>query len=278
MKKIDEKKIEGLKIIAKNIRTSVIEMLHLARSGHTAGSLSQVEILTFLYFHILRHKPDDPYWEDRDRFILSCGHTCPALYATMAYAGYFPKEELLTLRKFGSRLQGHPERKFLDFLETSSGPLGTGLSQAVGMAIVDKIYNNSQRNFYALLSDGEFNEGNTWEALMLAAKEKLNNLIVIIDRNYIQIGGSTEKVMPLFDLKSRIKSFNCFVEEIEGHNFAELEDVFLKAQNNKNSPTVIIAKTIPCKGVKSWENDYRWHGRVPDKEEMELALREINNT
>lgn len=278
MKKLDSERIEGLKIIAKNMRISIIEMLHLAGSGHTAGSLSQVEILTFLYFHALRHKPDDPSWENRDRFILSCGHTCPTLYATMAYAGYFPKEELLTLRKFGSRLQGHPERKFLDCLETSSGPLGTGLSQAVGMTIVDKVYNNSQRNFYVLLSDGEFNEGNTWEALMLAAKEKLNNLIIIIDRNYIQIGGSTEKVMPLFDLKSRIKSFNCFVEEIDGHNFTELEEVFLKAQNNKNSPTVIIAKTIPSKGVKSWENDHHWHGRVPNKEEKELAIREINNS
>jgi len=277
MEKLDYRKIEGLKIIAKNIRLSIIEMLEKAGSGHTAGSLDLVEILTILYFHTLRHKPQDPSWEERDRLVLSCGHTCPALYATLAYAGYFPKDELSTLRQFGSRLQDHPDRQFLDILETSSGPLGSGLSQAVGMAMVDKIYNDSQRKFYAILSDGEFDEGNTWEALMLAAKEKLSNLIVIVDRNYIQIGGNTENVMPLFDLKDKIKSFNCFVDEVDGHDFEELDDAFRRALNNKNSPTVIVAKTISAKGVKKWENDYRWHGKAPNKEEAQMAIKEINN-
>ncbi|HNU95477.1 MAG TPA: transketolase [Candidatus Paceibacterota bacterium] len=277
MEKLDYRKIEGLKIIAKNIRLSIIEMLEKAGSGHTAGSLDLVEILTILYFHTLRHKPQDPSWEERDRLVLSCGHTCPALYATLAYAGYFPKDELSTLRQFGSRLQGHPDRQFLDILETSSGPLGSGLSQAVGMAMVDKIYNDSQRKFYAILSDGEFDEGNTWEALMLAAKEKLSNLIIIVDRNYIQIGGNTENVMPLFDLKDKIKSFNCFVDEVDGHDFEELDDAFRRALNNKNSPTVIVAKTISAKGVKKWENDYRWHGKAPNKEEAKMAIKEINN-
>ena len=277
MEKLDYRKIEGLKIIAKNIRLSIIEMLEKAGPGHTAGSLDLVEILTILYFHTLRHKPQDPSWEERDRLVLSCGHTCPALYATLAYAGYFPKDELSTLRQFGSRLQGHPDRQFLDILETSSGPLGSGLSQAVGMAMVDKIYNDSQRKFYAILSDGEFDEGNTWEALMLAAKEKLSNLIIIVDRNYIQIGGNTENVMPLFDLKDKIKSFNCFVDEVDGHDFEELDDAFRRALNNKNSPTVIVAKTISAKGVKKWENDYRWHGKAPNKEEAKMAIKEINN-
>jgi transketolase len=277
MEKLDYRKIEGLKIIAKNIRLSIIEMLEKAGSGHTAGSLDLVEILTILYFHTLRHKPQDPSWEERDRLVLSCGHTCPALYATLAYAGYFPKDELSTLRQFGSRLQGHPDRQFLDILETSSGPLGSGLSQAVGMAMVDKIYNDSQRKFYAILSDGEFDEGNTWEALMLAAKEKLSNLIIIVDRNYIQIGGNTENVMPLFDLKDKIKSFNCFVDEVDGHDFEELDDAFRRALNNKNSPTVIVAKTISAKGVKKWENDYHWHGKAPNKEEAQMAIKEINN-
>jgi transketolase len=277
MEKLDYRKIEGLKIIAKNIRLSIIEMLEQAGSGHTAGSLDLVEILTILYFHTLRHKPQDPSWEERDRLVLSCGHTCPALYATLAYAGYFPKDELSTLRQFNSRLQGHPDRQFLDILETSSGPLGSGLSQAVGMAIVDKVYNNGKRKFYAILSDGEFDEGNTWEALMLAAKEKLSNLIIIVDRNYIQIGGNTENVMPLFDLKDKVKSFNCFVDEVDGHDFEELDDAFRRALNNKNSPTVIVAKTISAKGVKKWENDYRWHGKAPNKEEAKVAIKEINN-
>lgn len=277
MEKLDYRKIEGLEIIAKNIRLSIIEMLEKAGSGHTAGSLDLVEILTILYFHTLRHKPQDPSWEERDRLVLSCGHTCPALYATLAYAGYFSKDELSTLRQFNSRLQGHPDRQFLDILETSSGPLGSGLSQAVGMAIVDKVYNNGKRKFYAILSDGEFDEGNTWEALMLAAKEKLSNLIIIVDRNYIQIGGNTENVMPLFDLKDKIKSFNCFVDEVDGHDFEELDDAFRRALNNKNSPTVIVAKTISAKGVKKWENDYRWHGKAPNKEEAKVAIKEINN-
>ena len=276
MEHLTDDKILELKKIANNIRKSIIEMLFHAGSGHTAGALGMTDIFTLLYFHTLKHDPKNPLWINRDRLVLSNGHICPVLYATMAHAGYFPLKELETLREFGSRLQGHPHREYLPFMETSSGPLGSGLSQAVGMAIADKIYGGN-KTIYALLSDGELDEGNTWEAIMLAYKEKLSNLIIIIDRNNIQIGGNTEKVMPLFDLKDKFKSFNCFVEEVDGHDFREINNAIYKAKNNKGAPTVIIAHTIPGKGVKEWENDYRWHGKVPNKEEAEMALEELSN-
>jgi transketolase len=274
MEKLATEKIKILEKTANNIRKDIIEMLVEAGSGHTAGALGMADVFTLLYFHALKHDPKNPLWVNRDRLVLSNGHICPVLYATMAEAGYFPKDELMTLRKFGSRLQGHPDRNFMPWLETSSGPLGSGLSQAVGMAIADRI-NIGQKTIYTLLSDGELDEGNTWEAIMLAHKEKLSNLIVIIDRNNIQISGNTEKVMPLHDLKDKLKSFNWNTLEVDGHNFEEINNAIINAKNNKNFPSVIIAHTIPSKGVKAWENDYKWHGKVPTKEEAEMALVEL---
>ena len=275
MENLTDGQIKELKLIANKIRISIIEMLTEAGSGHTAGALGMSDIFTLLYFHTLKHDPKNPLWANRDRLVLSNGHICPVLYATMAHAGYFPIEELKTLRQFRSRLQGHPHREYLPFMETSSGPLGSGLSQAVGMAIAEKIY-GGDKTIYAMLSDGEHDEGNTWEAIMLANKEKLSNLIVIVDRNNIQIGGNTERVMPLGDLKEKYKSFSWFAQEVDGHNFWEINNAIYKAHKNKGCPSVIIAHTIPGKGVKEWENDYKWHGKAPSKLECEMALKELN--
>ncbi len=262
---------------ANDIRESIITMLVEAASGHTRGALGMADLFTYLYFHALRHDPKNPEWPSRDRVVLSNGHICPVYYATLAHAGYFPKDELLTLRKFGSRLQGHPHREFLPFLETSSGPLGSGLSQAVGMALADRIdYGKSVNRFiYCLLSDGELNEGNTWEAVMLAAKEKLHNLIAVVDRNNIQIDGYTEDIMPLDDLASKWRAFNWHVIEVNGHDFMALNQAFLQAQAVFEKPSVIIAHTIPGKGVNNFERDYTWHGKPPSKEEGAQALKEL---
>lgn len=275
MESISDATIKELQKIANDLRKKIIQMLAEAKSGHTAGSLGMTDIFTFLYFLALKHDPKNPEWEKRDRVILSNGHICPVLYASMAKSGYFPEEELFTLRKLGSRLQGHPHKEFMPWLETSSGPLGSGLSQAVGMAIADKIY-DGHKTFYALLSDGELNEGNTWEAILLATKHKLNNLIIVIDRNHIQIGGNTEKVLPLEDLKDKFKAFNCFTNEIDGHNFREINNAIYQAKKNITGVSVVIAKTIPGKGIKEWENDYKWHGKAPSKEEALKAIDELN--
>ncbi|NVN97270.1 transketolase [Candidatus Nomurabacteria bacterium] len=277
MEKLTNEKIKELGVKANNIRKSIVEMLYHAGSGHTAGSLGMADIFTYLYFVALKHKPENPTWSERDHLVLSNGHICPVLYATMAHSGYFKVEELNTLRKFGSRLQGHPHREFLPILESSSGPLGEGLSQAVGMAVASKMDNGIDKRIYCLLGDGELNEGQNWEAIMLGAKEKLNNLIVIVDRNNIQIDGSTEIVMPLNDLAAKWKSFNWEVYEINGHNFKEIHQAIYFAKNEKNKPSVIIAKTIPSKGVSEWEGNYRWHGKSPNKEEYEMAMKELDS-
>lgn len=274
MESISDATIKELQKIATDLRVKTINMLAEAKSGHTAGSLGMADIFTFLYFLALKHDPKNPSWEKRDRVILSNGHICPILYSAMAKSGYFQEEELQTLRKLGTRLQGHPHREFMPWLETSSGPLGSGLSQAVGMAIADKIY-DGHKTFYALLSDGELNEGNTWEAILLATKYKLNNLIIIIDRNHIQIGGNTEKVLPLEDLKDKFKAFNCFTNEIDGHNFREINNAIYQAKKNIAGVSVIIAKTTPGKGIRDWENDYQWHGKPPTKEEALKATEEL---
>lgn len=276
MEYISDKKIKELKIKANDVRKSIVEMLYHAGSGHTAGSLGMTDIFTFLYFEALKHNPDKPSWSDRDRLILSNGHICPVLYATLAHAGYFKVEELNTLRKFGSRLQGHPHREFLDILETSSGPLGEGLSQAIGMAIASRINKDVDKTIYCLLGDGELNEGQNWEAIMLASREKLSNLVAIIDRNYIQIDGSTEIVMPLGNILEKFKSFGWDGEEIDGHDFIQINNAIFKAKNQKEKPYVIVAKTIPSKGVKEWEGNYKWHGKAPNKEEYEMAIKELN--
>ena len=270
-------KIQKLAETANNIRESIIEMLVEAGSGHTAGPLGMADIFTLLYFHAMVHDPKNPSLPDRDRLVLSNGHICPVLYATMAHAGYMPLDELKTLRKFGSRLQGHPHREYMPWLENSSGPLGSGLSQAVGMAIADRLDNgnNSPRTIYALMSDGEHGEGNTWEAILLAGKEKLRNLIAIVDRNNIQIDGYTEDILPLENLSAKWEAFNWHVQEVDGHNFAEVNDAIDRAKAVYEKPSVIIARTIPGKGVKEFERDYTWHGKAPSKEEANMALKEL---
>jgi transketolase len=262
---------------ANEIRQSIIEMLVEAGSGHTAGPLGMADIFTALYFHVMRHDPKNPAWDERDRLVLSNGHICPVLYATMAHAGYFPIEELKTLRKFNSRLQGHPHREWLPGLETSSGPLASGLSQAVGMALADRIDRGaaSDRYIYCLMSDGEQESGQIWEAGMLAGKERLRNLIGIIDRNNIQIDGFTEDIMPLEPLKEKWESWNWHVQEIDGHNFEAIIGAINKAKAVFERPSMIIARTIPGKGVHEFERKYEWHGKPPNKEEAEMAIKEL---
>ncbi|MFA6274265.1 MAG: transketolase [Candidatus Paceibacterota bacterium] len=275
MEILTDTKIRELQIKANEIRISIIEMLMEAGSGHTAGAMGLADIFTYLYFHAMKHNPKDPFWPDRDRLILSNGHVCPVLYASMAHSGYFPVEELLTLRKFGSRLQGHPHREFLPMLETSSGPLGEGLSQTVGMALADRMDGIKDRFFYCSMGDGELNEGEVWEAVMLAGKEKLDNIISFIDRNYIQIDGNTEDIMPLEPLSDKWKSFNWHVIEADGHDFKSLNEAFKEAKNAKGKPIVIIAKMIPGKGIKEIEGNYKWHGMPPNKEQGVRFLEEL---
>jgi len=274
---LSTEKIKQLELKANDIRQSIIEMLLEAGSGHTAGPLDMADIFTYLYFHVLKHNPKNPSWPDRDRIVLSNGHICPVLYATMAHAGYFPAGELKTLRKFGSRLQGHPHRDFLPALETSSGPLGSGLSQAVGMALADRIDRGrtSDRQFYCLVGDGELDEGQNWEAIMLAGKERLQNLTVIIDRNNIQIDGFTEDIMPLNPLADKWQAFGWHVQEIDGHNFAMIHEAIGDARAVFDKPSVIIANTIASKGVPEFERQFEWHGKPPNKDEAALALREL---
>ena len=266
----------ALERTANDIRQSIIEMLLAAGSGHTAGPLGMADVFTVLYFHTLRHDPKNPAWEDRDRLVLSNGHICPVLYAAMAHSGYFPVEELKTLRHFGSRLQGHPHREFLPALETSSGPLGEGLSQAVGMAIADKMdQKDGARRIYCLMSDGELEEGETWEAAMLGGKQRLHNLVALIDRNNIQIDGFTEQVMPLEPLADKWRAFNWHVLEVDGHNVEAVAAAFDAAKSIFEKPTMIIAHTIPGKGVAEFERDFHWHGKPPDADMGAVAMREL---
>lgn len=269
MPKLNEKQLAQK---AQNIRIDIIKMLTNCGSGHTAGPLGMADVFTALYFNVLNHNPKNPNWNQRDRLLLSNGHICPVLYATMAHAGYFPKSELKTLRKLGTRLQGHPHRLSLPGIENTSGPLGQGLSQACGFAIAAKL-NKQKHRIYCLTSDGEHNEGQTWEAIMFAGKNKLNNLTQIIDRNNIQIDGHTEDVMPLEPLKEKYESFNWHVIEIDGHNFEEIIDACQQAKAVYEKPTLILAHTIPGKGVDFMENDPKWHGIPPNAKEAEVALK-----
>jgi len=281
MAPLTDDKVRFLEKKAIDIRRSLIESLIEAKSGHTAGPLDMADIFAYLYFHALNHNPKNPHWEYRDRLVLSNGHICPVLYATMAHAGYFPLSELRTLRKFGSRLQGHPHREFLPMLETSSGPLGSGLSQAVGMAIADRIDSgrSSSRQIYCLMSDGELDCGNSWEGAMLGGKERLQNLTVIVDRNNIQIDGFTEDIMPLEPLADKWRAWNWHVQVIDGHNFRDIDTAVGQAQAEFSKPSVIIANTIPSKGIPAFEHRFEWHGKPPTTpEEIEtarLALHEI---
>lgn len=266
-------KIKNLQLKANAIRQDIIIMLYHAGSGHPGGSLGLVDILTALYFNLLNHNPKKPLWKNRDRLILSNGHVCPVRYATMAHAGYFPKKELLTLRKFGSRLQGHPNRLDLPALELSTASLGQGLGVAVGMALAAKL-NKQKHNIYCITSDGEHDEGSTWEAVNAAQKYKLNNLINIIDRNNIQISGHTKDVWSLESLKEKYLSFNWKVIEVDGHDFRQIISAIKKAQEI-NQSVCLIANTIPGKGVSYMENKFEWHGKTPNEEEAAEALLEL---
>ena len=264
-----------LETIATDIRTDIIKMLEHAGSGHSAGPLGLADIFTALYFDVLKHDPKNPDWDQRDILLLSNGHCVPVRYATMAHAGYFPKKELLTLRKFGSRLQGHPERTRLPGMETTSGPLGCGLSQACGMALAMRMDKITHRWVYVVMGDGELNEGNIWEAAMLGSKYHLNNVIGIIDRNNIQIDGPTEDVMPLEDLKGKWESFGWHVLEVNGNDIEAVIDACNMAKTIVEKPVMIIAHTIPGKGVDFMESDFHWHGAPPNHEQAKLALHEL---
>jgi len=252
-------------------------MLNIAGSGHTAGSLGLADIVAALYFDVLKINPEKPDWADRDIFLLSNGHTVPVQYATMAEAGFFPVAELKTLRKLGSRLQGHPERTKLPGLENTSGPLGSGLSQASGMAYSFQYLDDAKHRFvYVIMGDGELDEGNNWEAAMFAGKYKLSQLIAVVDRNNIQIDGNTEDVMPLEDLRGKWESFGWHVIEIDGHNMESILDAFSMARAITNRPSVIIAHTIPGKGVDFMEYDYKWHGVAPNSQQAADALKKLH--
>ena len=271
---LHDKKLKFLEEMANVIRQDIIAMLVEAKSGHSAGPLGMADIFTALYFHVLHHDPKRPDWPERDRLVLSNGHICPVRYVAMAHAGYFPIEELKTLRKLNSRLQGHPHRTALPGVETTSGPLGSGLSQAIGMALAARLDKKKHR-IYCALSDGEHDAGNTWEAAMFAGKERLANLTAIIDRNNIQIDGYTENVMPLESLREKYEAFRWHVIEIDGHNIEAFVDATNEAKAIYEKPTVIIAHTIPGRGVSFMERDYLWHGKPPTKEEAEVALSEL---
>ncbi len=266
MPHLHDDKIKFLEEKANAIRESIISMLVEAGSGHTAGPLGMADIFTALYFHILKHDPSRPDWDERDRLVLSNGHICPVLYATMGHAGYFPLEELQTLRKFGSRLQGHPHRDYLPALETSSGPLGSGLSQAIGMALAARM-DGKKNQIICLMSDGEHDAGQTWEAILLAGKNKLANLTAVIDRNNIQIDGMTEDIMPLEPMRAKYEAFNWHVIEINAHDFHEIVNAFDEAYGVYEKPVVLIAHTVPGKGIPEIEFDYQWHGKPPNKEQ-----------
>lgn len=263
--------IRELEKKATEVRETLIEMLVAAGSGHTAGPLGMADIFTAFYFHILRHDPKKPAWPERDRLVLSNGHIVPVRYAAMAHAGYFPMEETLTLRKFGTRLQGHPELSRLPSMETTSGPLGSGLSQAAGIALGAKIDGKKFRT-YCVMSDGEQDAGNTWEAAMFAANNKLSNLTGVMDRNNIQINGMTEDVMPLEPLRAKYEAFGWHVLEIDGHNMQMIVEAVEEAKAIYEKPTLILAHTIPGKGVPEIEFDYRWHGKPPKKDEAKRFL------
>lgn len=266
--------LKQLELLANEIRKDIILSLVEAKSGHSAGPLGMADVFTALYFNVLKHNPKNPQWKDRDILVLSNGHICPVLYATMSKVGYFDRKELFTLRKLNTRLQGHPHRESLPGLETTSGPLGSGLSQAAGMAYALKLDKRPNKVF-CLTSDGEHDEGNTWEAVLFAAKYKLDNLIVIMDRNYIQIDGNTETIMPLDPLDKKYQAFNWNVKKIPGNNMREIITTLNQAKNNSQKPLMIIAHTTPGKGVSFMENDYTWHGKPPTKDQGEIALAEL---
>jgi len=273
---LSTQRVKELKERANDVRQGIIRSLLAAGSGHSAGPLDMADVFTALYFHILRHGPRDPEWPERDRLLLSCGHIAPVRSSAMAYAGYFPVEELLTLRKFGTRLQGHPERVSLPAVETTSGPLGEGLAQGTGMALAAKLDGKAWR-VYVVTSDAEHQCGLHWEATMTAAKFGLDNLIAIVDRNFMQIDGSTEDIMPLEPFADKYRAFNWNVIECDGNDIAAFIRAVEQAKTLTGRPTVIVANTVPGKGVSFMEGDYTWHGKPPNKEQAERALQELES-
>lgn len=287
MAHLHEEKVKSLEQKANEARQLLIEMLTEAGSGHTAGPLGMADVFTAFYFHILNHNPGNPEWPERDRLILSNGHITPIRYVLMAMAGYFPIEELKTLRKFGSRLQGHPERERLPGIETTSGPLGSGLGQACGIAYGARMDMNNPSSqsssgrpsgrfrTYCFMSDGEHDAGITWESIMFAGKNKLSNLTALIDRNNIQIDGMTENIMPLEPLKEKYEAFGWHVLEINGHDFEQIVGAFEEAKSIYEKPTVIISHNVPGRGISEIEFDYLWHGKPPKPEEGKKFLEEL---
>ena len=269
-----EDKLKDLEKKAEEARELLIQTLLEAGSGHSAGPLGMADVFTAFYFHILNHDPKNPVWEDRDRLVLSNGHICPIRYVSMAQAGYFPVDELKTLRKINSRLQGHPHRTALPGLETTSGPLGEGVGQAIGIALAAKMDKKTYYT-YVITGDGELDEGNIWESVMFAGKNKINNLIMVIDRNNIQIDGFTEDVMPLEPLKEKFEAFGWHVLESDAHNIKQFVDTVSVAHAIYEKPTVIIAHSIPGKGVDFMEKDFHWHGKPPNADEAKKALDEL---
>jgi len=274
MDSITDEQVVRIESTANLLRQEVLHMLVEAGSGHVAGPLGMADIMATLYFHVMRHDPKNPRMHGRDRFVLSNGHTCPILYAALAHAGYFPTEELRTLRKLGSRLQGHPHRDALPGLETTSGPLGSGLAQATGLALAARMDKERWRTF-CMTSDGEHQEGNHWEAVLIAGKYRLSNLVQVVDRNVIQIDGFTEDVMPLEPLADKYRAFNWNVLETNGHDVRALVAAFAEAKATWEKPTVIIAHTTPGRGVDFMENRYEWHSKVMKPEEIRTALHEL---
>jgi transketolase len=271
----DNFRYSDLKKISNQIRMDIVRSLAKAGSGHLGGSLGLADVFTALYFQILNHKPDNPFWEDRDRLILSIGHVAPVLYTSLAQAGYFQKKELLTLRKIGSRLQGHPGRENgLPGLELSAGSLGQGLSVAVGLALAAKM-DQKKWKVFSVQGDGELQEGSIWEAAMSASHHKLENLIAIIDRNGLQIDGKTSDIMEIEPLVDKWKAFGWRVFECDGHDFEDLINTFHKAKESITKPTAIIAHTVMGKGIKEIEGDFRWHGKAPTQEQAKRFIEEL---
>ena len=271
-----EELVKRLEKLAKKFRREILIMTTKAGSGHPGGSLSAIDIITAIYFHQLRHDPSNPKWEDRDRFVLSKGHACPALYAVLSELGYFPKDEIYNLRRIGSILQGHPDMVKTPGVEMSTGSLGQGLSAAIGMALAAKLDRKDYR-VYVMLGDGEINEGQVWEAAMVAAKYKLDNLIAILDRNRYQLDGYTEDFLPLEPLAEKWRSFGWHVMEMDGHNMKEILDTLDEAEKVKGKPVMIIAHTIKGKGVSFMENENKYHGKALTPEELEKALKELED-
>ena len=270
---MEQTKLQELKRIAANVRLGALECVYSAASGHPGGALSIADILTYLYFAHMHIDPKNPTWSERDRFVLSKGHTCPALYAVLAEKGYFPKEDLKTFRQIDSYLQGHPDMKKIPGVDMSSGSLGQGISAAVGMALAAKLQNKDYRT-YTLLGDGEIQEGQVWEAAMFAGSRKLDNLVVIVDNNGLQIDGPIDEVNSPYPIGAKFEAFNFNVVEIDGHDFDQIADAFKQAKECKGKPTAIIMKTIKGKGVSFMENQAKWHGSAPNDEQYAQAMEE----